>query len=179
MMKRLLRGLALVAGLAGLLLTAGPAAAHNAYPARTYTLQVGPYQYQALLFNEKINAGDHVQVVLVPDAATRAATVQLQVAANGPGGAAVPAALIPDENDHRNTAVDVVIPAQGAWRLAVTAAGAAGRGTADFGLTVAPPAAIPPWAGWAIALSPLLGLAWFATQQRGMLRRAAAAGIQP
>ncbi|HUS16565.1 MAG TPA: hypothetical protein VM536_16335, partial [Chloroflexia bacterium] len=66
------------------------------------------------------------------------------------------------------------------WNLVVTGQGRLGAGSATFAIPkgVEPPPALPQWAGWAIALSPLLGLAWFAVQQRGLLRQAAAQGVQ-
>ncbi len=153
------------------LLSAGPpAAAHNAFPAREYPLHLGPYSGRALLFNEKVNAGDHIQILLVPDALAKRAGVQFQVRALGPAGATIAAGLAPDENDRGNTAADLVIPAQGAWQIQVTATGRTGTGSDGFLLPVNPAPALSQWAGWAIALSPLLGVAWFALQQRRLLR---------
>ncbi len=145
-------------------------AAHNAFPTREFSLQAGGYTYRALLFNEKVNAGDHVQLLLVGRPWASRPLPQIAVQALGPDGATVAATLMPDENDHSNTAADLVIPTQGAWQIQLTAHGPLGNGSAGFPLPVNPAPALPQWAGWAIALSPLLGVAWFAVQQRTLLR---------
>ncbi|MDQ2807704.1 MAG: hypothetical protein M3Z04_12480, partial [Chloroflexota bacterium] len=173
MKQRLSRWLCLALPALGLLLIAAPpVGAHNAFPAREFALQAGPYHYRALLFNEKVNAGDHVQILLVPDPIAARPELQIQLQALGPNGATVAATLVPDENDHRSTAADLVIPTQGAWQIGLTVSGPLGSGRAGFPLSVNPAPALPQWAGWAIALSPLLGVAWFAMQQRSLLRNA-------
>jgi len=149
-----------------------PVAAHNAFPAREFALQAGPYHYRALLFNEKVNAGDHVQILLVGDPLAARPVPHVGLQALGPAGATVAATLMPDENDRSNTAADLVIPAQGAWQIQLRVSGPLGIGSAGFPLPVNPAPALPQWAGWAIALSPLLGVAWFAVQQRGLMRKA-------
>jgi len=166
--------------LAGAALAGAPArvAAHNAYPATQYPLQFGPYRYQALLYNQKVNAGDHVQILLVPDSGRSSTAVHVTVQAIGPGGLTVPATIVPDENNPDNPAVDLIIPRAGSWRIVFTLQGPRGAGSAEFSVAVAPAPALPPWAGWVIALSPLLGVAWFAFQQRGLLRRAQLDGLR-
>ena len=156
-------------GLGGLLWATPSVGAHNAFPAQEFSLQAGLYHYRALLFNEKVNAGDHVQILLVADPTAARPMPQLQLQALGPDGAVVVATLVPDENDHSNTAADLVIPAQGAWQINLSVSGPLGTGRAGFPLPVNPAPALPQWAGWAIALSPLLGVAWFAVQQRKLV----------
>lgn len=57
--------------------------------------------------------------------------------------------------------VSASFPVRGAWFLALDIRGPAGRGAASVPVTVAAPGAIPQWLGWAIGLSPLLGVVAF------------------
>jgi hypothetical protein len=54
--------------------------------------------------------------------------------------------------------------------ITVEASGAAGAGRAETGIIAAAPGAIPVPVGWAIGLSPLIGIAGFAAAQRRWLR---------
>jgi hypothetical protein len=66
-----------------------------------------------------------------------------------------------------NTLVGTVrMPVRGAWQIMIQLDGQRGTGEASFAVTVAGPGAIPVWLGWLIALTPLLGVAWWLWQQR-------------
>lgn len=58
----------------------------------------------------------------------------------------------------------------GAWDLEIDLDGPAGSGSVRVPVKVAAPAAIPVWLGWAIGLSPLLGIAWFARWNQRQLK---------
>jgi hypothetical protein len=66
---------------------------------------------------------------------------------------------------------ELTIPIHGGWLLDVQVSGAGGLHRAEVPLLVGAPAAIPHRLGWAIGLSPLLALAWFAWWNHRYLRR--------
>ena len=102
------------------------------------------------------------------------AAKQGSLAAVPGAGVDAPAARVrtaPDPDDP--TATDALIPiaAPGLWVINVTATGPAGSGQAELGVLAAAPGAIPLPVGWAIGLSPLIGIIGFAVSQRRWLKR--------
>jgi hypothetical protein len=73
--------------------------------------------------------------------------------------------LVPDQKKPDTLRGSISLPVRGAWYLLIDLNGPRGPGTASVDLTVLAPNAIPPWLGWLIGLSPLLGCAWLARQQ--------------
>jgi hypothetical protein len=67
--------------------------------------------------------------------------------------------------------ITATFPVRGAWVLAIDVAGRAGSGRAVVPVTAAAPGAIPIWLGWAIGLSPLIGVAVFLAVQVRAARR--------
>jgi hypothetical protein len=67
--------------------------------------------------------------------------------------------------------VTATFPVRGAWVVAIDVAGRAGSGRAVVPVTAAAPGAIPIWLGWAIGLSPLVGVAAFLAVQVRAARR--------
>jgi len=63
------------------------------------------------------------------------------------------------------------LPVRGAWQVGIDLDGPAGHGSASLDVTVSAPNAIPPWLGWLIGLSPLIGCAWLTWQQWNYRRR--------
>lgn len=65
----------------------------------------------------------------------------------------------------------VLFSVRGGWNLEIRVSGPSGTGVVRIPVAVTAPWVVPPWVGWALGLSPLLGLLWFGWWQRGYLRR--------
>jgi hypothetical protein len=165
-----LRALGLLALLLGLLALPPGVAAHTGVPERQERVQAGPYTLE-LRYYSVPRSGQNLVLMIVPVAGGQPAAIQVTAV---PGaGVDAPAAAVrtaPDPDDP--TATDALIPiaAPGLWVITVAATGPAGTGQAELGLLAATPGAIPVPVGWAIGLSPLIGIIGFAAAQRRWLR---------
>ena len=163
----------LVAGLTLLLTLAlvqpAPTLAHDGKPVGRESIVAGPYRLDVIFYNQP-RAGQELQFVIVPPEGTAVRTVQVS-AQPGLGTAATPqrGRVGPDPDRPGAWGVAVLLPVTGAWILRFEVAGDAGGGQGRLPVTAAAPAAVPVPVGWAIGLSPLVGVLAFAIAQRRWL----------
>lgn len=155
---------------------APPARAHDEPAAGVANVRAGPYRLEVRWYTDPPRTNQPLEVLIVPldlppEEASRL-TVAL-VARPGLGTEATPTrgTVGPDPDRAGAFAAQVNLPVQGAWNLEISVSGPSGRGQARVELLVAAPGAIPLWLGWAIGLSPLLGLGAFLLWQRREVRR--------
>jgi hypothetical protein len=174
------RRLAVVVVAVGLALgLAAPVAwAHVERPASTTTLEAGPYTLAVARYADPPRAGQEFEVVVTPAPGSAAPDVVRLVARPGLGTNATPtrSVLAPDPDASGSFAGGVRLSVTGAWLLDVVVDGPAGPATATLAVTAGATGALPIWLGWALGLSPLLGVAWFTWwQHRYLLRLEASA----
>jgi len=169
------------AALALLLLTlaCGSALAHGV-PARQDERTIAGYH---LLVNQyadpaRVEQALPVTVAAAPDGpsldgASLSLVGRPGLGTDGVATRAVP--LIEEPLEPGSYAAEVAFSVAGSWELEVQVDGPVGSGAARVPVVVAAPSAIPVWLGWLIGLSPLAGLAWFATWNRRELGRLMAA----
>ena len=143
-------------------LVPGGVAAHTGKVLRVEQVTAGPYNLNVLFYSET-RAGQDLQLLVAPIVPPGAPQPQLdlQVAAQpGPGtsAAAVRGIVAPDEELPGAFGVRLPLPVAGAWTLEFAADGPQGPGVGRLAVTASAPGALPAWAGWALALLPLLGL---------------------
>ena len=116
-----------------------------------------------------MRAGQELPLLVTPVAGTAAPERVRVVARPGLGVDSTPtrATLVPDPDDPGSFAGAVRVPVVGPWLVDVLADGPAGAGSATLTVTAATPGALPLWLGWALGLSPLVGVLWFAWWQHG------------
>jgi hypothetical protein len=179
MTRLLARGLALTLLVGGLALSqATPALAHDERPASLTRVDAGPYSLTVAVYTDQPVAGQDFAVLVSPAAGAGPAPERVRLVARpGLGTDATPvrAALVPDPDGPGGFAGTARLPVTGAWLLDVVVDGPAGEGRATLHMTAAAPGALPPWVGWAVGLSPLLGLVWLGWWQHRYLRRLEAA----
>lgn len=166
--------------LACILLGAAPAAAHDA-PDRVEERRAGPYRLEIAIFDPRPSVARPVRFAVrgLPGGATLDGATVIALGVPGPETDAVPTrptALEPSRDFRGSLEGSVPMWVQGAWELEVRVQGPAGAGAARLPVAVIASHAVPSWLAWAIGLSPLLGLAWFAWWQRGYLRTLPAEG---
>ena len=159
-------------------------AAHAGKVQRVEQVTAGPYTLN-VLFYSKTRAGQDLELLVAPIVPPGAPQPQLdlQVAAQpGPGTSAdaVRGIAAPDEELAGAFGVRQSLPVAGAWTLEFAVNGTQGSGVGRLAVTAAAPGAIPVWAGWALALLPLLGLLLFGLSQWHWLRgvRRQASGVR-
>ncbi len=135
-------------------------------PARTVTLAAGPYIVDVNLYQDPPVTDQVVEVTVIPhDGSLRLSGSIFMVPGLGTDAVELHSQLSP--MGQSNTLVGTVrMPVRGAWQIMIQLNGQRGTGEASFAVTVAGPGAIPVWLGWLIALTPLLGVAWWLWQQR-------------
>jgi hypothetical protein len=152
---------ALVAGVLALAPMAGSTRT-DAYTAGPYTVTVTRV--------EPVDVGSTAAFAVSVAPADGAGVVAITLP--GPGTTARPGRTVVGAGARPGTyEVTATFPVRGAWVLAIDVAGRAGRGRAAVPVTAAAPGAIPIWLGWAIGLSPLVGLAAFLAVQVRAARR--------
>jgi hypothetical protein len=171
-----LAGVALAVGLTVplMLLPGAPAAlAHDASPASTTTVLAGPYTLTVALYADPPRPGQELPVLVTPTGDGPAPESARLLARPGLGVDSIPtrATLVPDPDAPGSFAGAVRVPVMGAWLVDVLVDGPSGPGAATLAVTAAAPGALPIWLGWALGLSPLLGVAWFGWWQHRYLGR--------
>lgn len=159
---------ALLAGMLGLPLGV---AAHTGTPVRVERVKAGPYTLELRHYSEA-RAGQSLGLMIVPVGEARPAAIEV-AADPGSGVDALPARVrtAPDPDDPAATDALIPLAVAGTWVVRIAAAGPAGRGQAETAVIAAAPGAIPVPVGWALGLSPLIGIVAFAVAQRRWLRR--------
>jgi hypothetical protein len=160
----------LVVLLLALLVVPTDAGAHTGEPERRERVKAGPYTLE-LRYYSIPRSGQNLLLMVVPVGGGQPDTIRVRAEPGaGVEARAAQVRTVPDPDDP--TATDALIPlsATGLWVLTVEAAGPAGAGEAEVGVIAAAPGAIPVPVGWAIGLSPLIGIVGFAAAQRRWLR---------
>jgi hypothetical protein len=164
-------------------LTLGVAApialAHEEQPASTIAAAAGPYSLAIAVYADPPRAGQDLPVLVSPLGEGPAPESIRVVARPGLGVDSMPtrAVLAPDPDAPGSFAGAVRVPVVGPWLVDVLADGPAGAGDATLAIHAAAPGALPLWLGWALGLSPLLGVLWFAWWQHRYLRRLEAGAV--
>ncbi|HLG61003.1 MAG TPA: hypothetical protein VKY19_03655 [Ktedonosporobacter sp.] len=145
-------------------------------PVQTQTLAAGPYVIDVNLYQSQPFTDTPLEMTVVP----HDSTLHLQgriIADPGLGTDAVElhAPLSPIAANSTILRGAISMPVQGAWQIGIALDGPRGSGTAHFPVTVAAPGAIPVWLGWLIAVTPLLGVAWWLWRQHHYRRTLVAA----
>lgn len=145
-------------------------------PAQTQTLAAGPYVVDVNLYQSQPFTDTPLEMTVVP----HDSTLHLQgriIADPGLGTDAVElhSPLSPIAANSTTLRGAISMPVQGAWQIGIALDGPRGSGTAHFPVTVAAPGAIPVWLGWLIAVTPLLGVAWWLWRQHRYRRTLVAA----
>jgi hypothetical protein len=148
----------------------GGAVAHDGVPETVERVQAGPYALE-LRYYSTPRAGQNLLLLVVPLGGLEPEAVRIDVAP-GAGVEAQPVRVrtAPDPDDPTATDALFAPAAPGLWVITIAADGAAGVGRAETGIIVAAPGAVPVPVGWAIGLSPLIGIVGFAVAQRRWLR---------
>ncbi len=165
-----LRAIGLLVMLLGLLALPLGVAAHTGVPERQERVQAGPYTLE-LRYYSVPRSGQSLILMVVPVDGGQPAAIQVTAVPGAGVDAPTPTVrTAPDPDDP--TATDALIPISrpGLWVINVSATGPAGTGQAELGVLAATPGAIPLPVGWAIGLSPLIGIIGFAAAQRRWLR---------
>jgi hypothetical protein len=147
------------------------AAAHTGVPDRTERVKAGPYTLELRYYGTP-HAGQPLGLMIVPVAGGQPTAIR--VAADPGAGVSATAARVstsPDSADATATDALIYLSTAGLWVITVSADGPAGTGQAETGIVAAAPGAIPVPVGWAIALTPLIGIVGFALSQRRWLKR--------
>ena len=132
---------------------------------RTDTLKAGPYSIEVTLSLDPPEVEKPLNIALVTRDASQLSGYVMAVPGPGTDAIIVRAPLAPAGHTS-NTLVGVLhLPVRGAWQVGIDLDGPAGHGSASLDVTVSAPNAIPPWLGWLIGLSPLIGCAWLTWQQ--------------
>jgi hypothetical protein len=150
------------------------AAAHTGVPERQERVKAGPYTLEVRYYSVP-RSGQPLYLMIVPIEGGQPGNVRVSAEPGaGVEATAVPVRTLTDPDDP--TATDAVLTpaATGLWVLTIAADGPAGAGEAELGVIAAAPGAIPVPVGWAIGLSPLIGIIGFAAAQRRWLRAATA-----
>lgn len=166
-MRRLtLAMLLLVLGLAA----PGGVAAHTGVPERRERVQAGPYALELRYYGAP-RAGQSLALMVAPLEGPQPTEVRI-AATLGAGSDAVAARVrvAPDPDDPAATDALIPLATAGLWQITIEANGPAGAGRAETGIIAAAPGAVPVPVGWAIGLSPLVGVVGFAVAQRRWLR---------
>ncbi|MFL5627516.1 MAG: hypothetical protein ACJ788_18210 [Ktedonobacteraceae bacterium] len=140
-------------------------------PARSETLAVGPYITEVNLYANPPQVGQPVNISIVTRDSMHL-TGQI-IALPRPGtDASKTHTLLIDDTGHANTLKgSIQLPVRGAWQLLIELDGSKGHGTASLDVEAVVPNALPPWLGWLLGLSPLLGCAWLIWHQWRYRRR--------
>ena len=151
------------------LVAAALALAPMAGSTRTDAYAAGPYTVTVTRV-DPVDVGSAIGFAVTVEPADGAGVVAITLP--GPGTPARPGRTVIAAGD-RSGRYDVTatFPVRGAWVLAIDVAGRAGSGRAVVPVTAAAPGAIPIWLGWAIGLSPLIGVAAFLAVQVRAARR--------
>jgi hypothetical protein len=167
--------LGLVLVLLALLAAPHDAGAHTGEPERQERVKAGPYTLE-LRYYSVPRSGQNLLLMIVPVDGGQPTTIRV-MAEPGAGVEATPAEVRTVADPDDPTATDALIPLSttGLWVLTIEADGSAGAGEAEIGVIAAAPGAIPVPVGWAIGLSPLIGVVGFAAAQRRWMRSVHAA----
>jgi hypothetical protein len=164
------RALALLALLLAMLATPLAAEAHTGVPERKERVKAGPYTLELRYYGTP-RAGQPLGLMIVPVDGGQPATIRVTVEPGaGVDAIAARVSTTPDPDDATATDALIHLSTTGLWVVTIGADGPAGTGEAETGVIAASPGAIPTPVGWAIGLSPVIGIIGFAVAQRRWLR---------
>jgi hypothetical protein len=138
---------------------------------RTETLKDGPYSIGVTLSPDPPEVEKPLNVTLVTRDAFQLSGYVMAVPGPGTDAIIVRAPLAPASYTSHTLMGVLHLPVRGAWQIVIDLDGPSGHGSASLDVTVSAPNAIPPWLGWLIGLSPLIGCAWLTWQQWNYRRR--------
>lgn len=165
-----IRALGLLAFLVATFAMPLTAAAHTGAPERSERVKAGPYTLE-LRYYSTPRAGQPLYLMIVPVEGGQPATIRA-TAEPGAGVDAIAARVVMAPDNDNPTATDAAInlSTAGLWVVTIAADGPAGSGQAETSVLAAAPGAIPIPVGWAIGLTPVIGVIGFAVAQRRWLR---------
>ncbi len=140
-------------------------------PAHSETLVVGPYMTVVNLYTNPPQVGQPVNISIVPRDAVHLTGQIIALPRPGTDASKTHALLVADTSRPNTLIGSVQLPVRGAWRLLIELDGPKGHGTANIDVEAVVPNALPPWLGWLLGLSPLLGCAWLIWHQWRYRRR--------
>jgi hypothetical protein len=155
---------------AWLALVPGMAFGHEGQPAVVREVQAGPYPLIVELFGT-LRAGQPLPMRIIPTGTPPRRIEVIMRPTDGTAATPSPATVTADPDQPGAFAAEPTVLVSGAWEIDIRALGEAGEGSVRVPLDLAGPAEIPLWLGWAIGLTPLLGLGAFAAWQARWLRR--------
>ncbi|SRR5579884_1950549 len=138
---------------------------------RTETLKAGPYSIEVTLSPDPPEVEKPLNVTLVTHGASQISGYVMAVPGPGTDAIIVRTPLAPANHTPHMLMGILHLPVRGAWQVVINLDGSSGHGSASLDVTVSAPNAIPPWLGWLIGLSPLIGCAWLIWQQWNYRRR--------
>ena len=144
--------------------------------ARTVTAQAGPYTLVIGLMSDPPHEENPLEVTVraAAEAPSLEGAALTLTGLPGLGTDATPTRpvnLKPQAGEPGEYAGAISLTVRGAWTLRLEIQGPGGSAAVFLPVTVAAPAAIPVWLGWLIAMSPLIGVAWFGWWNRRYLGR--------
>jgi hypothetical protein len=140
-------------------------------PARSETLMVGPYTTVVNLFENPPQVGQPLKISIVPRDPMHLSGQIKALPRAGTDSTPTHASLVADANQPDTLVGSIQLPVRGGWQVVIELDGPKGHGTASFDVDAIVPNALPPWLGWLIGLSPLVGFAWFIWHQWRYRRR--------
>ncbi len=148
-----------------------PAQVRASSTPRTEMLKAGPYPIEVTLSLDPPEVEKPLNVTVVTRDASQFSGYVMAVPGPGTDALLVRAPLTATKYAS-NTQVSVLhLPVRGVWQIVIDLDGPSGHGSASLDVIVSAPNAIPPWLGWLIGLSPLIGGAWLIWQQQKYRRR--------
>jgi hypothetical protein len=134
-------------------------------PSSSQTLAVGPYISAIHLFENPPQVGQPLNISIVPRNSGHLSGQIIAVPQPGTDSTPTHVLLSPDPGRSNALAGSLQLPVRGAWRLLIELDGSQGHGTASLDVTAVVPFVLPPWLGWLLGLSPLVGCAWLIWHQ--------------
>jgi hypothetical protein len=148
--------LLLVASAAGLLMSAGPAGAHDMAPYSSTPARIGPYVLEVRYYSEPVGSRE-LPFEIVPIGGAPTPNVYAVLAVPGPSTNAVPVqARMQRATGHAGASGLVNLPVSGTWLLNIEVDGPLGPAGGDAPIVAAlPAAAMPEWLAWLIGTVPV------------------------
>lgn len=166
MYKLLIKGMCSAILLMTLLMLMPGLALAEGKPASTRTMAAGPYIVDINFYQDPPYVDHPLEVSVVPhNSALRLSGQIIAQPGLGTDATNLYAKLAPETGQPAILEGAISMPVRGAWQIVISLNGPQGHGTASIPVTVAAPGAIPTWLGWLIALTPMLGIAWWIWRQ--------------
>lgn len=129
------------------------------------TMDAGPYRILVRLPQYPPTVEEAVRVIIIPQNIGQLSGRIVAEPGLGTDAIAARTTLMPDPQVPGALTGSVRLSVRGSWILNIELTGPQGPGKASIDLIASAPDAVPPWLGWIIGLSPLLGCAWLVWHQ--------------